>query len=149
MSEDSSLRMVLKLFKCPICLYGFKKLVHIDEIASKCPNCGHEHCTETINSEFNRESVDQQYRLPFCNLPENVRRQYHTVTDIRDKSPGNLYQDNQRNRHPTSNYQNTNNTTTNNHINFIQWVYFIPTNCNTIKVSPVGDKNAIKFCPNI
>ena len=93
MEDNSSLRMVQKLFKCPLCLKGFKKLVHVNEQYSKCPECGHEHCSEMINSEFNRESVDSQYHLPFCNLPEDVRRQYHTVTDIHDKNPNNFYLD--------------------------------------------------------
>ena len=35
------------------------------EITEICPECGHEHCSEMINSEFNRESVDSQYHLPF------------------------------------------------------------------------------------
>ena len=109
MSDDDSLRMVQKLFKCPLCLKGFKKLVHINEEFSKCPECGHEHCSEMINSEFNRESVDSRYRLPFCNLPENVRRQYHTVTDIHDKNPNNFYLDAHRN-----NVSNNNNNTINN-----------------------------------
>ena len=111
MEDDDSLRMVQKVFKCPMCLRGFKKLVHVNEQFSKCPECGHEHCSEMINSEFNRESVDNQYRLPFCNLPEDVRRQYHTVTDIHDKSPNNFYLDARRNQ------PNNNNTTNNNNIN--------------------------------
>ena len=118
--EDNSLRMVQKLFKCPICLKGFKKLVRVDEEFSKCPQCGHDHCTETINSEFNRESVDTQYRLPFCNLPESVKREYHTVTDIHDKNPNNLYLDNHRNQihnDNNTNYNNINNNNTNNNFN--------------------------------
>ncbi len=107
--EDNSLRMVQKLFKCPICLKGFKKLVRVNEDISRCPQCGHEHCTETINSEFNRESVDSQYRLPFCNLPQSVRREYHTVTDIHDRNPNNLYLDNHRNENPSINNNNMNN----------------------------------------
>ena len=134
MSEDNSLRMVQKLFKCPICLKGFKKLVNINENVLKCPQCGHEHCTETINSEFNRESIDSQYRIPFCNLPDEVKRQYHTVTDIHDRNPNNFYLDNNRNintnsnsnnnnmNNPTQN-QNTNNNSNNNY-NFV----FIPFN---------------------
>ena len=110
--EGDSLRMVQKLFKCPLCLKGFKKLVHVNETFSKCPQCGHEHCTETINSEFNRESVDSQYRIPFCNLPESVRRQYHTVTDIHDRNPNNFYLDNQRNTN-NNNYNNIYNTNSN------------------------------------
>ena len=112
--EDNSLRMVQKLFKCPLCLRGFKKLVRVSETFSKCPQCGHEHCTESINSEFNRESVaaDTQYRIPFCDLPESVRRQYHTVTDIHDRNPNNFYLDNQRNNQNTF---NTYNNTTNNY----------------------------------
>ena len=119
--EDNSLRMVQKLFKCPICLKGFKKLVRVNEDISRCPQCGHEHCTETINSEFNRESVDSQYRLPFCNLPESVRRQYHTVTDIHDRNPNNLYLDNHRNENPpinnNNNYNNYSNQNMNNNSN--------------------------------
>ena len=115
--EDNSLRMVQKLFKCPICLKGFKKLVRINEDISRCPQCGHEHCTETINSEFNRESVDSQYRLPFCNLPESVRKQYHTVTDIHDKNPNNLYLDNHRNENPPINNNNTYNNYSNQNMN--------------------------------
>ena len=121
MSEDyNSLRMVQKLFKCPICLKGFKKLVNINENFSKCPQCGHEHCTETINSEFNRESVDSQYRIPFCNLPESVRRQYHTVTDIHDRHPDNFYLDNLRNANNNPNhinYNSSNINTNNNNMN--------------------------------
>ena len=112
--------MILKLFKCPICLKGFKKLVNINENFAKCPQCGHEHCTETINSEFNRESVDSQYRIPFCNLPESVRRQYHTVTDIHDKNPDNFYLDNHRNMNNNVNHINNNNSninTNNNNMN--------------------------------
>ena len=112
--EDNSLRMVQKLFKCPLCLKGFKKLVKVNEEFAKCPQCGHEHCTETINSEFNRESVDSQYRLPFCNLPESVRRQYHTVTDIHDTNPNNIYLDNQRNQIHNQNTNNNNNINNNN-----------------------------------
>ena len=116
--ENDSSRMVQKLFKCPLCLKGFKKLVHVNEQYSKCPECGHEHCSEMINSEFNRESVDSQYRLPFCNLPEEVRRQYHTVTDIHDKSPNNFYLDAQRNEsHNNNNNINNNNNYNNNNQN--------------------------------
>ena len=118
--ENDSMRMVQKLFKCPLCLKGFKKLVHVNENFSKCPQCGHEHCTETINSEFNRESVsiDTQYRIPFCNLPENVRREYHTVTDIHDRDPNNFYLDSQRNtNHINYNNSNTSNSNINNNMN--------------------------------
>jgi len=119
--EDNSLRMVQKLFKCPICLKGFKKLVRVNEDISRCPQCGHEHCTETINSEFNRESVDSQYRLPFCNLPQSVRREYHTVTDIHDRNPNNFYLDNHRNENPpinnNNNYNNYSNQNMNNNSN--------------------------------
>ena len=117
MSEENPLRMIQKLFKCPMCLKGFKKLVNINEIASKCPECGHEHCTETINSEFNRESVDSQYRIPFCDLPEQVRRQYHTVTDTHDKNPNNFYLDNNRNINSNSNPNNSNINPSNNNAN--------------------------------
>ena len=125
--EDNSLRMVQKLFKCPLCLRGFKKLVRVSETFSKCPQCGHEHCTESINSEFNRESVaaDTQYRIPFCDLPESVRRQYHTVTDIHDRNPNNFYLDNQRNNqntfntynNATNNYASPNNTNATSNMN--------------------------------
>ena len=117
MSEENPLRMIQKLFKCPICLKGFKKLVNINQNVSKCPQCGHEHCTETINSEFNRESVDSQYRIPFCDLPEQVRRQYHTVTDIHDKNPNNFYLDNNRNINSNSNPNNSNINPSNNNAN--------------------------------
>jgi hypothetical protein len=110
--------MVQKLFKCPLCLKGFKKLVRVNEEFAKCPECGHEHCTETINSEFNRESVDSQYRLPFCNLPESVRRQYHTVTDIHDKHPNNIYLDNQRNQIHNQNNNNNNINNNNTYTNY-------------------------------
>ena len=119
--EDDSLRMVQKFFKCPICLKGFKKLVPVNENFSNCPHCGHEHCTDTINSEFNRESVDSQYRLPFCNLPESVKRQYHTVTDIHDRNPNNFYLDNERNINHNNNMSNPNNN----------YSYNINTNTNT------------------
>ena len=115
---DSDLRMVQKVFKCPLCLKGFKKLVHVNEQYSKCPECGHEHCSEMINSEFNRESVDSQYRLPFCNLPEEVRKQYHTVTDIHDKSPNNFYLDARRNIPNNNNTNNNLNNNQNNNNNF-------------------------------
>ena len=121
--DDNSLRMVQKLFKCPLCLKGFKKLVHLNETFSKCPQCGHDHCSENINSEFNRESVDSQYRIPFCNMPESVRRQYHTVTDIHDRDPNNFYLDNQRNINNNANHtnynnnSNMNNNTNNNYMN--------------------------------
>ena len=111
--DDNSLRMVQKFFKCPLCLKGFKKLVRLNETFSKCPQCGHDHCSENINSEFNRESVDSQYRMPFCNLPESVRRQYHTITDIHDRNPNNFYLDNQRNNNNNINNQNMNNNNTN------------------------------------
>ena len=108
--EYNSLRMVSKLFKCPVCLKGFKKLVPVSEIVAKCPECGHEHCTEIINSEFNRESVtvDSSYRIPFCDLPKEQKEQFHTITDTKDKSPNNFYMDSHRN------YQNQNNTQQNN-----------------------------------
>ena len=118
MEEDDSLRMVQKVFKCPLCLKGFKKLVHVNDQFSKCPHCGHEHCSEMINSEFNRESIDSQYRLPFCNLPEDVRRQYHTVTDIHDKSPDNFYLDARRNIPNNSNNNNIYNNSSPNTNNF-------------------------------
>ena len=115
MSEDDSLRMVQKLFKCPICLKGFKKLVHVNETFSKCPQCGHEHCSETINSEFNRESVavESQYRIPFCDMPNAVKRQFHTVTDTHDKNPNNFYLDNNRNTNTQTNVNQNNNTSNN------------------------------------
>jgi hypothetical protein len=72
-----------------------------------------------INSEFNRESIDSQYRIPFCNLPEEVRRQYHTVTDIHDKSPNNFYLDARRNMPNNNNINNNNvNNSGNNTNNF-------------------------------
>ena len=123
MEDDSSLRLVQKLFKCPLCLRGFKKLVHVNEQFSKCPECGHEHCSEMINSEFNRESVDSQYRLPFCNLPEDVRRQYHTVTDIHDKSPNNFYLDARRNESQNTSNNNTNNNNYSNNYNYSNNTY--------------------------
>ena len=114
MSEDNySLRMVQKQFKCPLCSKGFKKLVHVDENFSKCPQCGHDHCFENISDEFNRENinVNTQYRIPFCNLPDSVRREYHTVTDIHDRNPNNFYLDSHRN---TNNINiNNNNSNTN------------------------------------
>ena len=115
--EDNTLRMVQKIFKCPLCLKGFKKLVHVDENFSRCPQCGHEHCSETINSEFNRESVDTPYRIPFCNLSESIRKQYHTVTDIHDKHPDNFYLDNQRNMNNQNNLNNINNFNNTNNVN--------------------------------
>ena len=132
--ENDSLRMVQKLFKCPLCLKGFKKLVHVNETFSKCPQCGHEHCTETINSEFNRESlsIDSQYRIPFCNLPENVRREYHTVTDIHDRDPNNFYLDSQRNtNHINYNNNNTSNSNINNNMNRPNTNINTNTNTNT------------------
>ena len=113
--EENSLRMIQKFFKCPLCFKPFKKLVPINENFSKCPECGHDHCTEAINNEFNRENINSQYRMPFCSLPESVRKQYHTVTDIHDKHPNNFYLDNQRtantinNNNPSNSYPNNNN----------------------------------------
>ena len=132
MDVDDSLRMVQKVFKCPLCLKGFKKLVHVNEQFSKCPDCGHEHCSEMINSEFNRESVDSQYRLPFCNLPEDVRRQYHTVTDIHDKNPNNFYLDARRNQpnNTSNNNANVNNNPRNTTNNFTYANNNIPQNNN-------------------
>ena len=114
--EENSLRMIQKCFKCPLCFKPFKKLVPINENFSKCPDCGHEHCTEAINNEFNRENISSQYRMPFCNLPESVRKQYHTVTDIHDKHPNNFYLDNQRNTNAINN-NNLNNSFPNNNNN--------------------------------
>ena len=138
--DDNSLRMVQKLFKCPLCLKGFKKLVHLNETFSKCPQCGHDHCSENINSEFNRESVDSQYRIPFCNMPESVRRQYHTVTDIHDRDPNNFYLDNQRNINNNVNHtnynnnSNMNNNTNNNYMNR-------PNNNNTNNINQNNNQN--------
>jgi len=105
MYDKDTLRMVQKLFKCPICLRGFKKLVHVNENFASCPQCGHEHCTETINSEFNRESVaeESQYRIPFCEMPDSIRREFHTITDTMDRNPNNFYLDNNRNINPKIN----------------------------------------------
>ena len=132
MEDEDSLRMVQKVFKCPLCLKGFKKLVHVNEQFSQCPHCGHEHCSEMINSEFNRESFDRQYHLPFCNLPEEVRRQYHTVTDIHDKSPNNFYLDARRNQpnNTSNNNVNVNNNPRNTTNNFTYANNNIPQNNN-------------------
>ena len=122
MSEENySLRMVQKQFKCPLCSKGFKKLVHVDENFSKCPQCGHDHCSEAISDEFNRENinVNTQYRIPFCNLPDSVRREYHTVTDIHDRNPNNFYLDSHRstnNININNNYSNTNRNPNNTNI---------------------------------
>ena len=138
MEDEDSLRMVQKVFKCPLCLKGFKKLVHVKEQFSQCPHCGHEHCSEMINSEFNRESIDRQYHLPFCNLPEEVRRQYHTVTDIHDKSPNNFYLDARRNQpnNTSNNNVNVNNNPRNTTNNFTYANNNIPQNNNNNNNNP-------------
>jgi hypothetical protein len=52
-------------------------------------------------------------------MPESVRREYHTVTDIHDKNPNNLYLDNERNQIHMNNTNNNNfnNNNTNNNSN--------------------------------
>jgi hypothetical protein len=92
-----------------MCLKGFKKLVHIDEEVSQCPVCGHKHCTEFLNSEFNRESVDKQYRIPISQMSPAERAQYHLTTDFYDKSQNNLYGDSRRNQPQTQTQTQTNN----------------------------------------
>ena len=153
-SGENSLRCVSKTFKCPMCLLGFKKLVPISETVSECPQCGHKHCTELINSEFNRESVDKTYRIPMRDLPPEFSRQFHPTTDLYDRSTNNLYGDsrrgipqNQYNQHNNENINNQNNQNTNNNQNnqnshnhpFFQ--FFIPFN-----VSPfAGSVNRAPF----
>ena len=112
--DDNSLRMVQKIFKCSLCNKSFKNLVHVNETFSKCPECGHEHCTEIVNNEFNRENLNSQYRMPFCNLPESVRREYHTITDIHDRNPNNFYLDSHRNTNNINIHNNYSNTNQNN-----------------------------------
>ena len=153
-SGENSLRCVSKTFKCPMCLLGFKKLVPISETVSECPQCGHKHCTELINSEFNRESVDKTYRIPMRDLPPEFSRQFHPTTDLYDRSTNNLYGDsrrgipqNQYNNNNNENINNQNNQNTNNNQNnqnshnhpFFQ--FFIPFN-----VSPfAGSVNRAPF----
>ena len=115
--DQNNLRCVTKTFKCPMCLLGFKKLVPISETVNKCPQCGHKHCTEIINSEFNRESVDKTYRIPMSNLPQEYSRQFHPTTDLYDRSTNNLYGDSRRGQNQfynNQNYQNSQNNNPNN-----------------------------------
>ena len=95
-SGENNLRYISKTFKCPMCLLGFKKLVHVSETVSECPKCGHKHCSELINSEFNRESVDKTYRIPMRELPPEFSRQFHPTTDLYDRSTNNFYGDSRR-----------------------------------------------------
>ena len=106
-SENNSLRCISKTFKCPMCLLGFKKLVPVSETVAQCPKCGHKHCTELINSEFNRESVDKTYRIPMNALPNEFKQQFHPQTDLYDRSTNNLYGDSRRGI-PQSHFQNPN-----------------------------------------
>ena len=93
-SENNSRRFISKKFKCPVCLKPFKKLVHANESKTSCVHCGHEHCYDIAESnEFNREANDRTYRLNFQNATQEQQRQYHTVTDIYDRSRTNLYGD--------------------------------------------------------
>ena len=93
-SENNSRRFISKKFKCPVCLKPFKKLVHANESKTSCVHCGHEHCYDIAeSSEFNREANDRTYRLNFQNATQEQQRQYHTVTDIYDRSRSNLYGD--------------------------------------------------------
>ena len=138
--NNNSLRFVSKQFKCPMCLKGFKKLVHIDEEVSECPACGHKHCTEFLNSEFNRESVDKQYRIPFAQMSQREKAQYHPNTDFFDKSQSNFYGDSRRNQPQNNinnnyNYNNNqqqqqpqqnNNNNNNNHPSHRMYQFFIP-----------------------
>ena len=110
-------------------LKGFKKLVHIDEEVSQCPVCGHKHCTEFLNSEFNRETVDKQYRIPFAQMSPSERAQYHLTTDFYDKSQNNLYGDSRRNQTQTQTNNNNNNN------NFQQLQNFNNINNNNIHPS--------------
>ena len=110
-------------------LKGFKKLVHIDEEVSQCPVCGHKHCTEFLNSEFNRETVDKQYRIPFAQMSPSERAQYHLTTDFYDKSQNNLYGDSRRNQTQTQTNNNNNNN------NFQQQQNFNNINNNNIHPS--------------
>ena len=139
-NNNNSLRYVSKKFKCPMCLKGFKKLVHIDEEVSECPACGHKHCTEFLNSEFNRESVDKQYRIPFAQMSQREKAQYHPNTDFFDKSQSNFYGDSRRNQPQNNinnnyNYNNNqqqqqpqqnNNNNNNNHPSHRMYQFFIP-----------------------
>ena len=105
--NSNNLRCISKTFKCPICLLGFKKLVPINETIAQCPKCGHKHCSELINSEFNRESVDKTYRIPMNQLPHEFKQQFHPKTDLYDRTANNLYGDSRRGI-PQSNFQNPN-----------------------------------------
>lgn len=95
-NSDDSLRCILKKFNCPICNKVFKKLVNAKDTECKCPNCGHEHCQEHVDNEFNREGRDRAYNLNFRALNRQDSQQYHPVTDVFNTSPNNIFGDNER-----------------------------------------------------
>ena len=92
-------RMISKKFKCQNCNKTFKKLVQIYVDYTRCPNCELDQCPEEVEpNEFNRENIDGSYNLNFDNMSKSTKKQYHTVTDTRDKNKNNFYGDSQRNR---------------------------------------------------
>jgi hypothetical protein len=117
-------RYINKTFYCYDCSTRFKKLVHADENQTQCPNCNFGFAQRFEEGEFNREDFDRTYRLQFTN---GIANQYHSVTDIRDRDPNNLYGDARRNRnentqrninHSQQNLnQNVNQSNVNNNIN--------------------------------
>lgn len=74
---------------------AFRKLVKSTEKWSKCPECGHEHCSESVQSEFNREEVDRVYRLAFDRNNPRLN-EYHPTTDLYDNSLRNVFGDSRR-----------------------------------------------------
>lgn len=93
--ESEERRFISKKFRCSLCMRSFRKLVKSSEKWGKCPECGHEHCAESVQTEFNREEVDRVYRLAFDrNDPRS--NEYHSTTDIYDNSLRNIYGDSRR-----------------------------------------------------
>lgn len=111
-NETTDIRMVSKKFKCPNCNETFKKLVNITVEYQNCPKCNNE-CPEVKNDEFHRDNTNTAYRINFSAMNEEDKRKYHSITDTRDKTAGNIHADNNRNQRP--NFQmNLNNNNNNN-----------------------------------
>lgn len=96
MDSNDALRFISKKFTCPICSKRFKKLVHINELIAKCPECGHENCPELPDSETTRENLDRTYRMNFNELSPQESAQYHPRTDVFDRNASNIYGDPRR-----------------------------------------------------
>jgi hypothetical protein len=86
------IRYINKSFYCYNCTSRFKKLVPHEESVTTCPNCNFGFAQRLEEGEFNREELDRTYRLQFTNGVAN-NREYHPVTDVRDRDPRNIYAD--------------------------------------------------------